>query len=60
METVALPIELLACMHKRLAGLLVQRVLLAPGAILLDLHTIRHVCLVLGGRVITTLALCAG
>ena len=59
METVALPIELLACMLKRLASLLVQRMLLAPRAILLDLHTIRHVGLVLGGRVIATLAVSA-
>ena len=31
----------------------------APGAILLDLHTIRHVRLVLGRRVVATLALSA-
>ena len=42
---------------KRLASLFVQRVMTAPGAILLDLHTIRHVCLVLGGRIVATLAL---
>ena len=36
-----------------------QRVLLAPRAVLLDLHAIRHVGLVLGGRVITTLAISA-
>lgn len=42
---------------KRLAGLFVHRMTTAPGAILLDLHTIRHGCLVLGRRVIATLAL---
>ena len=42
---------------RRLTGLLVDRVTTAPGAILLDLHTIRHVGLVLGRRVIATLAL---
>ena len=36
-----------------------QRVLLAPRAVLLDLHAIGHVGLVLGGSVITTLALSA-
>ena len=37
-----------------------HRVLTAPGAILLDLHAIRHIGLVLGGSVIATLALSAG
>ena len=45
---------------KRLASLFVHRVTTAPGAILLDLHTIRHGCLVLGRRVVATLALGAG
>lgn len=44
----------------RLTGLLVNRMPTAPGAILLDLHTIRHGCLVLGRRIVTTLALGAG
>lgn len=44
---------------KRLASLFVHRVTTAPGAILLDLHTIRHGCLVLGRRVVATLALSA-
>ena len=35
-----------------------QRVVTAPGAIL-DLHTIRHVRLVLGGRIVAALALSA-
>ena len=34
-----------------------QRMLAAPGAILLDLHAIRHVRLVLSRRVVATLAL---
>ena len=36
-----------------------QRVVTAPGAILLDLHTIRHVRLVLGGRIVAAVALSA-
>lgn len=44
---------------KRLASLFVHRVTTAPGAILLNLHTIRHGCLVLGRRVVATLALSA-
>lgn len=47
-------------MYVRLASLFVQRMLTAPGAILLDLHAIRHVCLVLGRRIVATLALGAG
>ena len=46
--------------YKRLAGLFVNSVLTAPRAILLDLHTIRHVRLVLGSRIVATLALGAG
>ena len=60
LETDALPIELLACKGWRLTGLLVNRMATAPGAILLDLHTIGHGCLVLGRRIVTTLALGAG
>lgn len=45
---------------KRLTGLFMNRMTTAPRAILLDLHTIRHVRLVLGGRIIATLALGAG
>ena len=45
--------------YKRLASFFVNGVLLAPGAILLDLHAIRHVCLVLSRIVIATLALSA-
>ena len=44
-------------MVRRLASLLVDRVTVAPGAILLDLHAIRHGGLVLGRRVVATLAL---
>ena len=44
----------------RLAGLFVHGVTTAPGAILLDLHAIRHVRLVLGRRIVATLALGAG
>ena len=44
-------------MLRRLAGLLVNRMTTAPGAILLDLHAVRHGGLVLGRRVVATLAL---
>ena len=44
----------------RLAGLFVHGVTTAPGAILLDLHAIGHVRLVLGRRIVATLALGAG
>ena len=47
-------------MFVRLARLLVHGVTTAPGAILLDLHAIRHVRLVLGRRIVATLALGAG
>ena len=47
-------------MYVRLASLFVHGVLTAPRAILLDLHAIRHVRLVLGRRVVATLALGAG
>ena len=36
-----------------------QRMMTAPGAILLDLHAVRHVGLVLGGRIVAALALSA-
>ena len=36
-----------------------NRMTTAPRAILLDLHTIRHVRLVLGGRIVAALALSA-
>ena len=44
-------------MTLRLTGLFVNSVLAAPGAILLELHTIRSIALVLVGGVIATLAL---
>ena len=57
LETDALPIELLACVLSNLTGLFMQCMMTAPFAILLILDAVRVVLLILGGRIITPLAI---